>query len=294
MTPTSLISRTADDDGTYDENFMHSRAELAEMVKEKESDIKELKINLKQAKLEYDQAKKRKEDGKVTAKLDGIVKKIGDPADAVPSGDDMDGLEEPDDMDHDEPYGDMGDDNAFAVISAQSGALIEFNISELKLGSLEPGEVISVTDNDTGSVSEAEITEICKEPVSYTAWNWGDNPNASTYKVRAELYESEGFGEYDWLAVSLGNARSEDTNSVYLPVHYVRKEGSAHYIMRADKNGKLEKHYVKTGKIMYGQMIEITAGLSMQDKICFPYGKDVAEGVKTRDSEKVLYPKDMY
>ena len=62
--------------------------------------------------------------------------------------------------------------------------------------------------------------------------------------------------------------------------------------MRADKDGKLEKHYIKTGKIMYGS-IEVTAGLSVKDKICFPYGKDVKEGVNTKDSEKILYPKNV-
>ena len=45
---------------------------------------------------------------------------------------------------------------------------------------------------------------------------------------------------------------------------------------------------------MYGYEIEVTAGISMKDKICFPYGKDVKEGVKTKDSDTVLYPKDMY
>ncbi len=285
----------SDDEAVFDENYMYPRAELAEKIKEEETEIKQLKIDLKQAKLEYEQAKKRKEDGKVTAQFDGVVKKIGDPSEAVLSGDeDIGGMDMEEDMDVFSPFDDTDDDNAFAIISAQGGALVEFNISELKLDSIKVGEKISVTDNDSGAVSEAEITEICKEPLSYTAWNWGDNPNASTYKVRAELFDSEGFGEYDWLGVSLGNSSSEDSDSVYLPIHYVRKEGSSHYIMRADKNGKLEKHYVKTGKVMYGYMIEITAGLSMQDKICFPYGKDVAEGVKTRDTETVLYPKDMY
>ena len=44
------------------------------------------------------------------------------------------------------------------------------------------------------------------------------------------------------------------------------------------------------GKIMYGTNIEVKGGLSMKDKICFPYGKDVKEGVRTKETDKVLYP----
>ena len=63
-----------------------------------------------------------------------------------------------------------------------------------------------------------------------------------------------------------------------------------YYIMKADDNNKLVKQYIATGKIMYGYSIEVKGGLSMKDRICFPYGKEVKEGVRTKDSTEVLYP----
>ena len=48
---------------------------------------------------------------------------------------------------------------------------------------------------------------------------------------------------------------------------------------------KLEKQYVKTGETLYGQYVEILSGLTMDDNIAFPYGKDVKEGAKVELSE---------
>ena len=36
--------------------------------------------------------------------------------------------------------------------------------------------------------------------------------------------------------------------------------------------------------------VEVKAGISLNDKVCFPYGKDVKEGVKTRETDTVIYP----
>ncbi|MBR1423768.1 MAG: biotin/lipoyl-binding protein [Ruminococcus sp.] len=279
------------------EDYVYSRAEIAEMIKDKQAEIKQLKLDLKAAKLEYEQAKKKKAEGKVVAEMDGIVKKIGTIDDAAASGSTSDEDDLPDGefgeyaeefYDEDTSY-----DDYFAVIEGDGGASVEFMISELKLDQINIGDTVSVSSYDTGAFSSATITAIVSEPASYTAWNWGDNPNASTYTVKAALDRPEGFGEYDWLSITLdGSADTQQSTSLYLPIHYVRKEGSTYYIMRADKDGKLEKHYIKTGKIMYGS-IEVTAGLSVKDKICFPYGKDVKEGVNTKDSEKILYPKNV-
>ena len=85
----------------------------------------------------------------------------------------------------------------------------------------------------------------------------------------------------------------KSSNSVYLPIHYVRQEGGDYYIMKADEDGKLKKQYVKVGQIMYGYMIEIKGGLSYKDKICFPYGKEVKEGTKTRETTEILMPENM-
>ncbi len=282
-------------DNNESEDYAYTKSEIAGMIKDKQTEIKQLKLDLKAAKLEYEQAKKKKTEGKVVAEMDGIVKKIGtiDDAAAYSSSDTQDEHLPEDEEEYSDYDGDTSYDDYFAVIEGDGGASVEFMISELKLDQINIGDTISVSSYETGAFSSGTITSIVTEPVSYTAWNWGDNPNASTYTVRAALDEPEGFSEYDWLSITLdASSDTQESTSLYLPQHYVRKEGGSYYIMRADKNGKLEKHYIKTGKLMYGS-IEVTAGLSMKDKICFPYGKDVKEGVSTKDSEKILYPKNV-
>ena len=72
---------------------------------------------------------------------------------------------------------------------------------------------------------------------------------------------------------------------------YVRQEGGEYYIMKADKDNKLTKQYVKTGQISYlGAYIEIKGGLTKNDKLCFPYGTDVKEGVRTKETTETIDP----
>ena len=52
-----------------------------------------------------------------------------------------------------------------------------------------------------------------------------------------------------------------------------------------DDNGILRKQYVTTGKIYYGEVIEVTGGLTMENNIAFPYGDGAIEGVKTEVTE---------
>ncbi|MFR0790059.1 MAG: hypothetical protein ACLSHW_04980 [Lachnospiraceae bacterium] len=57
---------------------------------------------------------------------------------------------------------------------------------------------------------------------------------------------------------------------------------------RATKDGRRpdiwpNRSRVQVGGIQYGSSYQITGGLSMDDKITFPYGKDVREGAKTEE-----------
>ena len=58
------------------------------------------------------------------------------------------------------------------------------------------------------------------------------------------------------------------------------------YVYKKGKHGRLEKQYVEVGKNMYGS-IEIVFGLTMEDEIAFPYGRNVKEGAKTKTVESL-------
>ena len=59
-------------------------------------------------------------------------------------------------------------------------------------------------------------------------------------------------------------------------------------MLRKDNDGRLEKQYVQTGSILWGSYVEIKSGITVDDYIAFPYGKNVKDGAATVVSE------DMY
>ena len=60
-------------------------------------------------------------------------------------------------------------------------------------------------------------------------------------------------------------------------------EDGQYYVMIDDGEGRLKKQVVEISRILYGSVYEISAGLTWNDKIAFPYGKNVVEGAKTED-----------
>lgn len=274
------------DDG---KNYVYTRIELARMISEKENSIKQLQIDLKSAQLALETAQKQQSDGKVVAEIDGIVKKIGKAADDA-EGEESDG--EDNELDDEFESGSPEDDNSFAVIEGEGGAEVICSAAELSLPNLQVGTRLDVMSYSNGASSEAEIVEVETEPTSYSAQNWGDNPQNSTYQIHAKLLESDEFIIGDWVNVTMqSDGSGGSSNSVYMPIHYVRQEGGEYYIMKADENDRLVKQYVRAGQVMWGYYIEITGGLDIKkDRICFPYGTDVKEGVKTQNTTEILYP----
>lgn len=272
----------------YGEDYMYPRSELKRMIAEKENEIKELEISLKSANLAYENAKKQKSDGKVVATIDGTVKKIGKAADDLSE----DPAEETD------PFAEPSeDDNAFAVIEGAGGVEVICEVPELTLPKLPAGTIINVMSYQNGASTEAEVTGVDEEPTEYSANPWQANPNSSMYKLHAKLLNSDDFIVGNGVQVSLpqDSGDSAKKNSVFIPIHYVRQQDGDYYIMKADENDRLTKQYIGVGQILWGMYIEVTGGLDVRnDRICFPYGTDVKEGVRTEESTEVQMPNGYY
>ena len=89
--------------------------------------------------------------------------------------------------------------------------------------------------------------------------------------------------EVSYSSKSMGTAND---NAIYIQKAYIRTEDKKNYVYIRDKKTKrLKKQYVKVGKTMNGQYMEIISGLTDEDNIAFPYGKNLREGVKTKISE---------
>ena len=140
---------------------------------------------------------------------------------------------------------------------------------------------------ETGESAQAEVTEISDIPVSYDSQNWGENPNSSTYSFTASVTDDITIPADAGISITLPSQDTSD--SIYIPKVYVREEDGRSYVYRADDKNRLEKLYIKTGKTIYGSEIEIKGGLSEDDRICFPYGKNIREGIRTEDSDEVLW-----
>lgn len=267
----------------YGNDYIYSRKELQQMISAQEAHIKELEIELKSAQLAYETAKKQKMDGKVVAEIDGIVKKIGTAA----------GEEEEAPEEEQDPFAEPSeDDNAFAVIEGAGGVEVICEVPELTLAQLPVGTMVSVMSYQNGASTMAEVTGVDEEPTAYSASPWQTNPNSSMYQLHAKLEDSTDFTIGYGVEVSLQQNQTDTAaaKSVFMPMHYVRQEDGDYYIMRADENDRLVKQYVNVGQVLWGSYIEITGGLDMSDRICFPYGTDVKEGVRTNDTNEVLYP----
>ncbi|MBQ1433876.1 MAG: secretion protein HlyD [Ruminococcus sp.] len=269
-------------------DYIYSKDQIKKMIAEQEALIKDMEISIKVAKNEYEAAKKKKRDGKLYAEIDGTVTKIG-----KPSSDDEEIDEE--NPEEDDPYREPSpDDNAFAVIEGAGGTEVICMVSELNLDKAEIGSTIQLQSWNSGASGTAVITRIEDEPIRYEGGQWGENPNNSTYRVHAKLDDPDAFRLYDWVEVTLDNSselNDQNSGSVYIPMAYVRQEGGEYYIMKADKDNKLTKQYVKTGQISYlGAYIEIKGGLTKNDKLCFPYGTDVKEGVRTKETTETIDP----
>ena len=90
--------------------------------------------------------------------------------------------------------------------------------------------------------------------------------------------------EGDYVTVYFGDSSQTDGSALYLEAMYVRTEGTRAYVYKRGEDGLLKKTYVSTGEQLWGY-IRILSGLSEEDYIAFPYGKNVKDGAKTVEDD---------
>ncbi|MCI8483381.1 MAG: HlyD family efflux transporter periplasmic adaptor subunit [Lachnospiraceae bacterium] len=237
----------------------YTAEELSNMIREKEDEIRDLDLDRRKAEVELEQMKRVSEDGTVTATVNGTVKSIGD---------------------KDKP----STDEPFLTVSGSDGLYVSGSLSELQLKDIQVGQVVYANSWESGKSFEATITEISPYPQENSnAWGEG-NPNVSYYPYTAYIEDTEGLrnGEYVDLTMT---SRQADENGIYLDKAYVREEDGKKYVLKAGEDNRLVKQYVKTGKTVWGQAVEIISGLSTEDRIAFPYGKAGKEGIKVKSDE---------
>ena len=244
------------------EDYIYSSAELTAMIKAAETELKSLDMNLKSLKITYEKDKLNGTDGSITATIDGEVTEVKSAAEC-----------------------ELGE-TLISVKGEGSYQVIAY-VSELSLPSINIGDPLSVMTYSTGSNLTAEITEIGTSPSENMYY--GSNPNSSFYPITAKVTEWDIDPQIgDWGEARLVSQNETTDGGFCIPLMYVRNDEKGRYVYLRNEKEKLEKRYVETGKIYWGYEIRIKKGLTTEDYIAFPYGKNVKNGVSTNISDEWL------
>ena len=170
-------------------------------------------------------------------------------------------------------------------VQGESRFAVTLYVNELMLREVTLGTEVQLMCYESGTMAPAVITEIGTEPVpNYYS---GGNINSSTYQVTAEISDGDAqprLGE--WCQATLdGQMPDEPSDAIYLPLFVIREDEEGEYVMKADENEHLQKQYVTTGKSLWGSYVEIKEGVTMEDRLAFPYGKTVREGAPVVDGD---------
>lgn len=258
-------SSGTDSDGNGGDDNSYTASELKEAISDKEDEIAQAKEDLHEAQISYNEAKSEVDKATVKAKLAGTVTTSCNKG-TIPT-----------------------DGSAAIVVKAADGMYVKTSISEMELDNVKVGGTIKCVSSDTGDEYTAEIKEISDFPIADASDDGGtSNPNSSYYPVVAFIKKADGLSpggsvEVSYTSKSMGTANE---NAIYLQKAYIRTEDKKSYVYIRDKKTKrLKKQYITVGKTMSGQYMEVVSGLTEDDNIAFPYGKNLREGVKTKISE---------
>lgn len=241
----------------YLENSMEQK-DLAKAIVDKAQEVKEKEVNLRLAKLSLDKKAKELGDGNVYAEFDGTVKAV---------------------RNADEAY-----NNSEAVIelSGGGGYYVTGTLSEMELGSVKVGDTVSISSWMTGAACEGTIVSIDDYPTT-SGNSWGDgNRNVSYYPFKAFVEEDAGLQANDYVDIQYQKAGTQEQgSSLYLQSWFIRTDNGKSYVMARNEDGRLEQRWVQTGRDLWGSYTQIRGGLTTDDYLAFPYGRDVVEGART-------------
>lgn len=239
-----------------------TQLEINKAILEKAQAVKEQEVNLKVAKLKLDKKLAELGDGNVYAEFDGTVKAVRDP---------------------DEAY---NNSEAVVELSGGGGYYVTGTLSEMDLGSVQVGDSVSISSWMTGAACEGTIVSIDDYPTS-NGNNRGDgNSNVSYYPFKVFVTEDANLQPNDYVDIQYQKDTSaeESGSSLYLQSMFIRTDNGKSYVMARGEDGRLEQRWVQTGRDLWGSYTQIRGGLTIDDYVAFPYGRDVVEGAHTQEA----------
>ena len=251
----------SDDDGGFSPDFGSgmTSAEITQMRREQTKKVRDLYEAAQMAESEYNLMEREFNDGNVRADLDGEVVSV---------------LTEDEARQNKQPI---------IKVSGGGGFYVTGSVSELEKDNLKIGQSVTVNDWNTGNTYDGQVVSIGDFPVDGNGWNGMGNPNASYYPFRVFIDGSADLQENGYVSITYSAAQAR--NGVYLENPYLRTDDGEPYVYVRGAHNKLEKRYVTIGKSLWGTYTEIRSGLTADDYVAFPYGKNVKPGAGTQEGD---------
>jgi hypothetical protein len=246
------------DSYVYDDTVYYTASEIAQMKNECNQKIKDLELELKMAELEYDRLSYELSSGEVVSKIEGVVKTVRDVDEA------------------------RQENKPVVLISGGGGYYVTSVLGELDLDTVQVGDTVTVMSWENYAQVEGTVVEISPYPDEsgqYWFSNQG-NQNVSLYPFKVFVDEDADLREGEYVEITFDGGGDQDSG-LYLTSAFVRQENGKSYVYVAGADGTLEKRFIKTGRILWGSEYEILGGLSQDEYIAFPYGRNVKDGAKT-------------
>ena len=247
-----------DNPGGNDVEPTETPVSRADAIKYQKSKIASLKLDLQESDIKISQLEKKANKKLISAKLDGTVTYVGD------SG-----------------SGETTDGKALIKIKSSDGFYVVGSVSELMLDDFKEGTKLNCTSYTSGSF-EADVMDVSEYPVTGNSSYGGSNPNVSYYAFTAVVTDKTlQLEDQDWVTVNYEASAAE--NIMVIQKAFVRNDNNKNYVYKDDK-GVLKKQEISVGAAVdSGYSVIVKGGLSEDDLIAFPYGKDVKEGAKTKE-----------
>lgn len=229
----------------------------ADAIKYQRSKIASLKLDIQESDIKISQLEKKANKKLISSKLDGTVTYVGDTS------------------------GETTDGNALIKVKSSDGFYVIGSISELMLDEITEGTVLNCTSYTSGSF-EAEVMDVSEYPVTSNSSYGDSNPNVSYYAFTAVVTDkSLQLEDQDYVMITYETSSSE--GSMVIQKAFVRSENGKSYVYK-DENGVLKKQELTVGSTVdNGYSVIVKGGITSDDLIAFPYGKDVKEGAKTKE-----------
>ena len=236
-----------------------SQSDLTKEINEKTIALNTAKVDYKLAEINLQSKKKEASSNIVYSEVTGTVKAVRDATEAYQNN------------------------QPVVEVSGGGGYYITGSFSEMLLGTIRTGQTVSIYSWQTGASCEGKIVSVETYPTSSTGWSNGNN-NVSWYPFKVFVDEDADLMEGDYVDITYQSGGTDSSNTWFLENPFIRTESGKSYVMVRGDDGRLEQRFLQTGRDLWGSYTEICGGLTQEEYIAFPYGKDTVAGAKTREA----------